>query len=95
MCGLPSVTLLGSKSDWEDIAKRAERLTSFGEEPTQWSELLKPVLARFVKSFDDPDSEETRDFWQRIAHKQNMGSGPTYLSVSCHIIGLVTIEALH
>ncbi|TVY86198.1 Uncharacterized protein LAWI1_G008153 [Lachnellula willkommii] len=82
LCGLPSVTLLGEKSDWEDLAKRAERLVTFGEEPKQWYTLLKPVLARFVTSFDTPEAEETKDFWQKIAHYSGGGSGPTYLSLS-------------
>ncbi|TVY42193.1 Uncharacterized protein LOCC1_G006141 [Lachnellula occidentalis] len=80
MCGLPSVTLLGEKSDWEELAKKAERLVTFGEEPKQWYALLKPVLARFVTSFDAPEAEETKDFWQKIAHYSGGGSGPTYLS---------------
>ncbi|CZR52789.1 uncharacterized protein PAC_02666 [Phialocephala subalpina] len=79
-CGLPSVTLLGQKSDWEKLATKAERLVTFGDEPKQWYELLKPILARFVLSFDAPDSEETKDFWQKIAHYSGGGSGPTYLS---------------
>ncbi|KAF4626846.1 hypothetical protein G7Y89_g11311 [Cudoniella acicularis] len=79
-CGLPSVTLLGEKSDWEELARRAERLVTFGEEPRQWYGLLKPVLSRFVRSFDAPDAQDTKDFWQKIAHYSSGGSGPTYLS---------------
>lgn len=79
-CGLPSVTLLGQKSDWEEILTRAERLKTFGEEPTMFYGLLKPVLTRFVQAFDDPNSEDIRDFWQKIAHYSGGGSGPTYLS---------------
>jgi hypothetical protein len=45
-CGLPSVTLLGEKSDWEDILSRLERLKSFGEEPTAFCRLLKPVVKK-------------------------------------------------
>lgn len=82
LCGLPSVTLLGEKSDWEDLAKRAERLVTFGEQPKQWYTLLEPVLARFVTSFDTPEAEETNDFWQKISHYSGGGSEPTYLSVS-------------
>ena len=81
-CGLPSVTLLGQKSDWEKLALKIERLPSFGEEPKTWYGLLKPVLSRFVTSFDSPDAAETKDFWQKIAHYSGGGSGPTYLSVS-------------
>lgn len=42
-CGLPSVTLLGEKADWQKIERRLEKLASFGEQPTQWLALLKPV----------------------------------------------------
>ncbi|KAE8444443.1 hypothetical protein EG329_000534 [Mollisiaceae sp. DMI_Dod_QoI] len=79
-CGLPSVTLQGQKSDWEKLATKAERIVTFGDEPKQWLELLKPVLARYVASFDAPEAEETKDFWQKIAHHSGGGSGPTYLS---------------
>ncbi|KAH7348321.1 hypothetical protein BKA65DRAFT_525548 [Rhexocercosporidium sp. MPI-PUGE-AT-0058] len=79
-CGLPSVTLLGEKSDWERLALKAERLPTFGKEAGVWYGLLQPVLKRFVMSFDEPDSEGTRDFWQKIAHYSGGGSGPKYLS---------------
>ncbi|KAI4254098.1 MAG: hypothetical protein LQ352_003290 [Teloschistes flavicans] len=46
-CGLPSVTLLGDKADWELILSRLEKLTEYGEEPTQFFKLLKPVLSSY------------------------------------------------
>jgi Domain of unknown function (DUF4419) len=79
-CGLPSVTLLGQKHDWEEILSRLERLKTFGDEPTMFYGLLKPVLKKFVETFDDPDGEDIKDFWQHIAHYSGGGSGPTYLS---------------
>lgn len=79
-CGLPSVTLLGEKADWEIILKRLDKLETFGAEPTQFCALLRPVISHFVKSFDDPTSKEVIDFWQRIAHVDAGGSGPTYYS---------------
>ncbi|MCJ1466314.1 hypothetical protein MMC07_004933 [Pseudocyphellaria aurata] len=79
-CGLPSVTLLGERSDWEDILMRLEKLPSFGDEPTQWYKLLKPVIARFLKTFDEPESEGTINFWQKIANAQAEGSGSLYYS---------------
>jgi hypothetical protein len=79
-CGLPSVQLQGRKEDWEKMLGRLERLKSFGEEPTRWYELLKPVFKMFVKTFDAPESEEIKDFWQKIAHYSGGESGPTYLS---------------
>ena len=79
-CGLPSVTLLGEKTDWELIYHRLDKLETFGVEPSQFCSLLRPVLSRFVKSFDEPASEDTISFWQRIAHYQSGGSGPSYYS---------------
>lgn len=79
-CGLPSITLKGSKADWEKILSKIDKLEDYGEEPTIWSGLLKRVLERFVMTFDDPTSEEVLNFWQRIVHENNMGSGPSYLS---------------
>lgn len=79
-CGLPSVTLLGNKGDWEIILARLEKLKEYGEEPTQFYNLLKPVVSRFVKSFENPTSGDTITFWQRIAHHNSGGSGPSYYS---------------
>jgi hypothetical protein len=79
-CGLPSVTLLGERSDWEDIMKRLQKLPDFGEQPKQWAGLLRPVISRFINTFDAPDSQETKDFWQTIAHHTGGGSMPAYLS---------------
>jgi len=79
-CGLPSVTLLGKQSDWVDILDRVEKLIGWGEEPTLWCSLLRPVLARFVVSFTYPESPEIRDFWNKIAHHHSLMSGATYYS---------------
>ncbi|KAL8644588.1 MAG: hypothetical protein Q9210_007179 [Variospora velana] len=80
VCGLPSVTLLGNKEDWELILTRLEKLKDYGEEPTQFYTLLRPVVSRFVESFNSPTSDATVAFWQRIAHYDDGGSGPTYYS---------------
>ncbi|KAF8152211.1 hypothetical protein B0H34DRAFT_663705 [Crassisporium funariophilum] len=76
-CGIPSVTLEGEKSDWENLFARLDKLASFGEEPTAWAALLRPVISQFVNAFDGaPDV----DFWNRVCHYHPQGSGPTYLS---------------
>lgn len=79
-CGIPSVTLLGEVADWELLLARLDTLHTFGKEPSQWFTLLEPVLKRFVQSFKDPESNEVVSFWNRIAHVNDMGSGPTYYS---------------
>ncbi|KAF9373495.1 hypothetical protein CPC16_001833 [Podila verticillata] len=65
MCGLPAVTLLGEKDDWEKLLVRIEKLTEYGEETTQWHNLLKAVLTNFVETFNNPAFEETKDFWNK------------------------------
>ena len=79
MCGIPTVTLLGERADWENILHRLEKLKEFGKECIAWYEMLHAVLRRFVESFNAPGSKEVRDFWEHICHVQNNGSGPTYI----------------
>jgi hypothetical protein len=82
LCGIPRVTLLGDKSDWEDILTRVEKLKEYGPETKAWYSMLQPVIRRFVRSFEPgvADSKANLDFWQRVAHYSGGGSGPTYLS---------------
>ena len=78
-CGIPSVTLLGVKEDWQTLLERLEKLRILGNEPTQFYALLKPVLTRFVRMFNDPESDDIKDFWSRIAH-ESRGSGSHRIS---------------
>ncbi|KAJ4199800.1 hypothetical protein NW759_016010 [Fusarium solani] len=79
-CGLPSVTLLGTKSDWRKIRNRIEKITEFGEEAELFTKLLRPVLDRLVRSFDHPQDPHILDFWGKIVHWEQNGSGPDSLS---------------
>jgi hypothetical protein len=90
ICGLPSVTLLGEKEDWEKLLAKLDRLAEFGAEPEVYKTRLTPILKRFVKSFDEPDSEEIRQFWSQIvlATYQNM-CGATPLELSGWITGFL------
>ena len=63
-CGIPSVTLDGEKSDWEEIYRRLARLDELGDEAAVWARMLRPIVRRFVGAFDGaPDV----DFWERVA----------------------------
>ncbi|KAF1943610.1 hypothetical protein EJ02DRAFT_432988 [Clathrospora elynae] len=66
-CGLPSVTLLGEREDYEDILQRLDKLPELGTECAQFADLLRPVLRNFVSSFEPQPSPSTR-------------SGPDFLS---------------
>ncbi|KAI9719224.1 MAG: hypothetical protein M1812_003554 [Candelaria pacifica] len=80
LCGIPKVTLLGHKSDWQKLLEKIHKLKDYGPETCQWHELLVPVLSRFVHSFESPNSDATKHFWQRIAHRRDGGSGVPTLS---------------
>jgi len=73
ICGFPSVTLLGEKSDWEQLHDKLDRLSEFGDEPAEYQAQLRPILSRFVKSFDEPDSDEIKDFWNSIVIAESGG----------------------
>jgi hypothetical protein len=79
-CGIPCVTLEGERADWVDILGRLEKLKEYGVETIAWYHLLHPVIARFVASFDTPESEENIDFWGKVAHFKAGDSGPSYYS---------------
>lgn len=59
---------------------RLDKLALFGDEPKQFAAMLRPILRRMVRSFSDPSSPETLDFWNTIVHRNRMGSGTDYLS---------------
>lgn len=68
-CGIPSVTLLGERKDWEKLLLRLETIPLIpGDELKTWYSLLKPVCTRFVRTFDEPDSPEIRRFWRGITN---------------------------
>ncbi|GAM25779.1 hypothetical protein SAMD00019534_089540 [Acytostelium subglobosum LB1] len=79
-CGLPKVTLLGSVDDWKLIRQRLEGFLTFDTKDghmKRWVDMLLPVLDHMVRSAEgNPDVA----WWNRIAHKREGGSGPTWLS---------------
>jgi hypothetical protein len=74
MCGIPSITLLGTPADWRSIRDRARVLGEFDLQP--WVRDLEPVLDQFVAA-----AEGTVDtaFWQSFV-KRHSGSGGPYLT---------------
>lgn len=75
-CGIPSVTLLGERSDWEDMLQNLDKLDSFGDEPKTFASLLRPVVRNFVASFDSTPSESVRGFWDKVVHLRGQSVGP-------------------
>ncbi|KAK8068540.1 hypothetical protein PG996_007652 [Apiospora saccharicola] len=78
-CGIPSVTLLGIKQDYEEILRRLDKLTIYGKESGAFAEMLRPILRGFIRSFDEPEHPDVRDFWEKICDERR-GSGFHYCS---------------
>ena len=87
-CGIPSITLLGEKSDWEKILSRIDRLPMFGKEPQEWHGLFKLVFTRLVKSFDELNSDEMKNFWRRIVSYDGAECGRNWTSVRAPLLSL-------
>ena len=73
-CGIPEITVEGSKEDWEKILTKTEALSEFDLE--WWTDGLMPVLEQFVSVSDQKIDGE---FW-RSFYKKNSGSGGPYIS---------------
>lgn len=76
-CGIPSVTLEGTKADWQRVLKRLDRLHELGDEPSAWAHMLRPILRRFVAAFDgQPDVP----FWTHVVHRMEEYCGQDDMS---------------
>jgi hypothetical protein len=64
--GLPSITLSGTKEDWQNILTKIDSLAKFGKEPKIYGRLLSVVLSRFIATFDKPNDPAIRLFWSNI-----------------------------
>ncbi|KAF5632741.1 hypothetical protein F52700_6278 [Fusarium sp. NRRL 52700] len=73
-CGIPSVTLLGEVTDYQDILKRLDKLDEMCEEPVQFAKLLRPILRNMILSFAQPSDPAIHKFWNQIAD-MDRGSG--------------------
>jgi hypothetical protein len=79
-CGIPKVTLEGTREDWVDIYQRIDKLKGYSPEAIAWYHMLNPVLRKFVAAFDDPNSAENLVFWQHVLHTVGGGSRVKHMS---------------
>jgi len=86
-CGIPSMTLLGVRGDYEDILRRLDKFDEYGDEPRVFAALLRPIIREFIQAFQFNHSNSNPDavppnpeFWGRICHYKKGDSGPDYLS---------------
>ncbi|CAH0021808.1 unnamed protein product [Clonostachys rhizophaga] len=79
--GLPSVTLLGEREDWDRLRGRLwEIATSRREEVERFADQLETVLDNFVNSFDNPTGSDVIRFWNDIVYDKDESPGTRYLS---------------
>ena len=76
MCGIPHVTLAGTKEDWLAILSRLNKLDSWDDKTRHWKRLLQPIIINFIQTFD---GETDTEFWSHVVHSQSYGSGSTSL----------------
>lgn len=91
-CGIPAVTLLGSRQDWEAIQARIHKLKEWGGEAEVYYSMLAPILKYIILSFRDPAAEAVVAFWRTMISyrgpEQMSGGDPE--SVTGWITGLFT-----
>jgi hypothetical protein len=90
VCGIPSVTLLGTRDDWVKLEAKLDYLKEFGQDPELFAEMLRPIMKRFVSSWDDAHAQETKLFWEQIVRakkKWSCGEGANEWDVSGWITG--------
>ncbi|RGP68788.1 hypothetical protein FSPOR_4993 [Fusarium sporotrichioides] len=90
VCGIPSITLLGTRDDWVKLEAKLDYLKEFGPDPELFSERLRPIMKRFVSSWDDAHAEETKLFWEqivRVKKQWSCGEGANEWDVSGWITG--------
>ena len=70
LCGIPTITLEGETSDWQNIESRLDGLATFGLE--KWTNLLRPILKQFTAA----SSEEIDvNFWKSFCRYNEYSGG--------------------
>lgn len=71
-CGIPQVTLQGTKDDWINILHRLKKLDSWDDTTRAWHKMLKPIIEKLIKAFE---GEVDLDFWGHVVSQRRYGSG--------------------
>lgn len=71
ICGIPSITLLGTPADWEMVLKHARELRQFDLD--WWIDDLEPVLEQFVAA---SKGEIDKEFWGAIYSRMQTSDDP-------------------
>lgn len=82
LCGLPSVTLKGTKADYESIIRRLDGICSLelGPEVEKFVSKIRPIIKKFVAAFNEGPNSVDEDFWSHICSHRSLGSGQEEIS---------------
>jgi len=74
-CGIPSVTVLGEKQDYEDILARVQTIKNggYGGEAMEFGHMVSVVLSGFLLTFEDPEGDESRSFMRQMIWNAGRG----------------------
>lgn len=70
ICGIPNITLRGTRADWQTIRTQAEELAEYDLE--WWISRLLPILDQFVET---AKGHPLRNFWQEIYKPEKIYGG--------------------
>ncbi len=71
LCGIPTITLEGTREDWKAVGERVQGFREFGLE--LWFDVLSPILDQFARaSQGDVDSA----FWRSLYKFNDASGGP-------------------
>lgn len=65
VCGIPSITLEGTETDWQHLHSKLDILNSFGLD--WWAQRLKPILEQFIAA---SQGKADTAFWRDIYKSQ-------------------------
>ncbi len=87
LCGIPEITLEGSKEDWQRLLDKVHKLQELNKDDQLlldfWLKHLVPIVERICESAitQKPDTE----FWSGIYKYVNPGSGTPFVSGWCTV----------
>lgn len=76
-CGIPSISLTGTRNDWVRIYDKLKYLSDFGLD--FWREELEPIIQEFIHVYD---GQINREFWNDI-YKDMVEYNGMYISGWC------------
>lgn len=70
-------------ADGKKILENVWQLPKFGDEATEWSKLLTPIIRGIMVSYECPEVPAARDFWLKACYATGRnGSGDTIETLS-------------